>query len=187
MRSLASAVAAAIFTFSFHGPAASETGNPCEREIADAARRYAIPLAVFYSVGLTETGRGGVLHPFTMNIDGRPSFNPSLAEAVRRFDEARRNGAHFIDIGCMQINHHYHAAHFGSLEEMFDPAKNVDYAARLLLELKARERTWTLAVARYNAGPNNDPAQKRYVCSVIRNMVDSGFGSWTPGARAFCR
>ena len=69
---------------------------------------------------------------------------------------------------------------------MFDPAHNVDYAARFLNELKTREGTWTLAVARYNAGPNNNPAQKKYVCDVIGRMVKSGFGSWTDKARSFC-
>ena len=43
-----------------------------------------------------------------------------------------------------------------------------------------------MAVARYHAGPNNDPAQKRYVCRVITNMVATGFGRWTPEARQFC-
>ena len=69
---------------------------------------------------------------------------------------------------------------------MFDPARNVDYAARFLKELREREGNWTLAVARYNAGPNNNPAQKQYVCRVISNMVASGFGEWTADARNFC-
>jgi soluble lytic murein transglycosylase-like protein len=69
---------------------------------------------------------------------------------------------------------------------MFDPARNVRYAANFLKELRQREGSWTLAVARYNAGPNNEPAQKKYVCAVIRNMVASGMGRWTPNARAFC-
>jgi soluble lytic murein transglycosylase-like protein len=43
-----------------------------------------------------------------------------------------------------------------------------------------------MAVARYHAGPNNDPAQKVYVCRVIANMVAVGFGKWTSNARAFC-
>jgi soluble lytic murein transglycosylase-like protein len=69
---------------------------------------------------------------------------------------------------------------------MLDPGKNVDYAARFLTELKEREGSWTLAVARYHAGPNNNPAQKQYVCTVITNMVATGFGAWTPEAKAFC-
>ncbi len=158
----------------------------CEREIAAAAARYAIPLAVFYAVGLNESGAGGRLQPFAMNIDGRSSADGSLAQAVARFALAKRNGARMIDIGCMQINHHYHGARFASVEAMFDPAANVDYAARFLRELKERERSWTMAVARYNAGPNNDPAQKTYVCAVMTRMVASGFGAWTESAHKFC-
>jgi soluble lytic murein transglycosylase-like protein len=158
----------------------------CEREIATAARRYDIPLAVFYAVGLNETGSKGRLQPFSMNIDGRAAMNGSLDDALRTFREAQANGARMIDIGCMQINHHYHAAHFASLVAMFDPAQNVDYAAKFLRDLKVREKSWTMAVARYNAGPDNNPAQKRYVCAVLAKMVGSGFGEWTDKARAFC-
>jgi hypothetical protein len=43
-----------------------------------------------------------------------------------------------------------------------------------------------MAVARYNAGPANPAAQKRYICAVIAHMVESGVGAWTANARAFC-
>jgi soluble lytic murein transglycosylase-like protein len=142
---------------SFDAAAAAPTS--CEREIATAAQRYDIPLAVFYAVGLNETGVKGRLQPFSLNIDGRASSNGSLAEALAAFHQAEHRGARMIDIGCMQINHHYHGGHFASLEAMFDPAQNIDYAARFLRELRQREGSWTMAVARYNAGPNNNPAQ----------------------------
>lgn len=86
----------------------------------------------------------------------------------------------------MQINHRYHGAKFSSVQAMLDPHQNVDYAARFLAELHTRHVSWSLAVARYHAGPDNDPAQKRYVCRVIANMVATGFGAWTPEARTFC-
>ena len=70
---------------------------------------------------------------------------------------------------------------------MFDPAHNVEYAAGFLKALRAEEGSWTLAVARYNAGPDNPAAEKTYVCSVIRNMIASGFGRWTASARTLCR
>ena len=175
------------FTFSGLAQAAlAETGTPCEAQISGAAQRYNIPLAVFYAVGLVETGGRNGLRPYTLNIEGRSSFNDSLADALRVFDAARKTGARLIDIGCMQINFRWHGDKFASVSDMFDPARNVDYAARFLRDLKAREGTWTLAVARYNAGPNNNAAQKVYVCGVIRKMVKSGFGSWTDNARNFC-
>ena len=145
-----------------------------------------MPLAVFYAVGLQETGTRSGLQPFAMNIEGRAVASATLADALRAFGAARGRGAQLIDIGCMQINYRYHGDRFGSVEAMFNPARNVDYAAKFLRDLKAREGSWTLAVARYNAGPNNNPAQRKYVCGVIRNMVASGFGAWTAGASSFC-
>ncbi|GMB82945.1 lytic transglycosylase domain-containing protein [Shinella zoogloeoides] len=166
--------------------AAASTGS-CEREILAAAAKYDIPAGILYSVGLTETGRKGSLQPFALNIEGKAYFGASREEALRTFEAARARGARLIDLGCMQINHHFHGEHFASAAEMFDPHKNVEYAAAFLARLHARHETWTMAVARYHAGPNNDPAQKRYVCRVIANLVATGYGSWTPNAKAFCQ
>jgi soluble lytic murein transglycosylase-like protein len=159
----------------------------CEREMTRAAATNGVPLNVLYSVGLTETGRKGELSPYDMNIDGKDVHSLSLAEAITTFARAKAQGAKLIDIGCMQINHRWHGADFASLSEMFDPARNVEYAARFLKNLRAEEGSWTLAVARYNAGPDNPAAERAYVCAVIRNMIASGFGRWTANASALCR
>jgi soluble lytic murein transglycosylase-like protein len=152
-----------------------------------AATANGVPLNVLYSVGLTETGRKGELNPYDMNIDGKDVHSATLAEAMARFSQATMRGAKLIDIGCMQINVHWHGANIGSVGEMFDPARNVEYAARFLKALRDEEGSWTLAVARYNAGPNNPAAERTYVCAVIRNMIASGFGRWTANASALCR
>jgi soluble lytic murein transglycosylase-like protein len=159
----------------------------CEREILAAAAKYDVPAGILYSVGLTETGRKGSLQPFAMNIEGKAFFGRSREDALKAFEAARARGAKLIDLGCMQINHHFHGDRFASPAEMFDPRKNVEYAASFLARLHARHETWTMAVARYHAGPNNDPAQKRYVCRVIANLVATGYGSWTPNAKQFCQ
>lgn len=160
--------------------------NPCEAEIVRAAKTYDIPVGILYAVGLTETGHKGSLQPYALNIEGKAVFARNPAEAERIFATARRNGKSLIDLGCMQINHRYHASAFRDVAEMLDPRQNVDYAARFLVDLRRRHESWSLAVARYHAGPDNDPAQKRYVCRVIANMVATGFGRWTEGARKFC-
>jgi len=154
--------------------------------MAAAARDNGVPLDILYSVGLTETGHHGVLGPYDLNVDGRSVHSDTLAEALAAYAAADRAGAKFIDIGCMQINHRFHAAHFRSLEDMFDPQRNVRYAAALLKTLRAQEGSWTMAVARYNAGPANPRAQRAYICAVIAHMVSSGVGAWTANARAFC-
>jgi hypothetical protein len=154
--------------------------------MARAARRHSIPLGVLYAVGLSETGHKGKLHPYALNIDGQAAIAADVRSAIARFWEAKSRGAKLIDIGCMQVNQRYHGDHFAGIEAMFDPAKNVDYAARFLKDLRQREGNWTMAVARYNAGPNNTTAHRRYVCSVIGSLVASGFGSWTDEARKYC-
>lgn len=166
--------------------AATPPLKPCEREMMRASKEHGVPLGMLYAVGLTETGQAGSLQPYALNVEGHAAYGLDLRQALSLFEAARRSGAKLIDLGCMQINHYFHAENFASVEEMFDPSKNVDYAARFLKQLYAREGTWTMAVARYNAGPNNNPAQKQYVCRVIANMVATGFGQWTPDARAFC-
>jgi soluble lytic murein transglycosylase-like protein len=177
-------VAIAVFSA---GHSRAEESLACEREMTRAAAMNGVPLNVLYSVGLTETGRRGELSPYDMNVDGKDVHPASLAEAMATYARAKAQGAKLIDIGCMQINQHWHGADFTSLSEMFDPARNVEYAARFLKTLRAEEGSWTLAVARYNAGPNNPAAERTYVCAVIRNMIASGFGRWTANASALCR
>lgn len=165
---------------------AAASAGACESEIQAAAAKYAIPEGILYSVGLTETGRKGSLQPFAMNVEGKSMFFDSEAEALQAFIEARRQGSKLIDVGCMQINQHFHGENFPSVQAMFNPRANVEYAARFLRNLHDRHETWTMAVARYHAGPNNDPAQQRYVCRVISNLVATGYGKWTRNARTFC-
>lgn len=172
--------------FGLAAPALGAGANVCERELVRAAARHQVPLSMLYAVGMTESGRSGALEPYALNIEGRAAYEPDKAAALRAFRKARANGAKLIDVGCMQINYHYHSDSFATLEDMFDPAKNVAYAARFLSELKQREGTWTKAIARYHAGPNNLPAQKSYVCRVIHSMVAVGMGEWTNEARRYC-
>ncbi|WBL77201.1 transglycosylase SLT domain-containing protein [Bradyrhizobium xenonodulans] len=181
-------LAAALFICSA-GAAAAATDNsrPCEREMARASRQHGIPLGILYAVGLTETGRRGSLYPYALGADGQTVFARDINDAIANFEAMRAKGIKLIDLGCMQVNHYYHGDKFASVRAMFDPARNVDYAARFLKELKQREGSWTMAVARYNAGPNNQPAQKRYVCHIVAHLVSSGFGAWTDKARSFCQ
>ena len=167
------------------GADASES-HACERQMAAAAQASQIPLNVLYAVGMTETGAKAGFNPYDMNVDGRSMHPRSLTEALMIFNSELSGGAKFIDVGCMQINYQWHSKNFRSVTDMFDPSNNVRYAAAFLKKLREGEGSWTLAVARYNAGPNNNFAQKKYVCQVIGNMVESGLGQWTPAARSFC-
>ena len=159
IRATRAALGAALLASS----AASATAGTlaCEREMTRASAATGVPLNVLYSVGLTETGHRGELEPYDMNIDGREVRSQSLAEARARFAKAKAQGAKLIDIGCMQINARWHGGHFASPGAMFDPVLNVGYAANFLKSLKAEAGNWTLAVARYNAGPESELTSAR--------------------------
>ena len=126
---------AALAAMSISSAAAVE--NACEREMTRAASDHGIPLGVLYAVGLTETGtRRTRSRPYALNIDGKAVYDIGKEDALRRFEQARQAGAKMIDIGCMQINHRFHARNFASVDDMLDPAKNVAYAARFLQQLR---------------------------------------------------
>lgn len=179
-------MAVSVLLFNSSAAGASFGAKVCERHMSAAAKRHDVPLAILYAVGLTETGRGDGLRPYALNIDGRSIYDLSKSDALKHFHEARAKGVKLIDVGCMQINHYWHKDHFASVDDMLEPARNVDYAALFLKRLKEREGTWTRAVARYHAGAKNKPAQKRYICSLIRHLVRERLGNWTSQAKTFC-
>ncbi len=166
-RILSSAIAAACISnpaFAATAPSAGMSpatpSRVCEQQMAQAAAKHGVPLGMLYAVGLTESGKRGSLQPYAMNIQGRAYFGTSAQDVMQKLAESQASGIRLVDLGCMQINHHYHRAKFPSLEAMIDPRQNVEYATRFLKELKEREGSWTLAVARYHAGPNNNPARR---------------------------
>lgn len=159
----------------------------CERYLPAISQAEDVPLGVLYAVGLTETGVKGSLHPYALNVEGRTIITYSQADALKEFHKAKQQGKKLIDLGCMQVNYHYHGENFNSPSEMMEPEKNIVYAARFLKTLRASEGSWAAAVARYHASPRKPAEQKRYICSVIRNLIASDFGGWTPASRAYCR
>ena len=178
---------AAVMLCTFSGTLlASSLKGRCEQYMIESATANGIPLGVLYAIGLTETGRANSLQPYALNIAGKAMYPASLQQALNLVKQATEGGEKMIDVGCMQINYFYHAKKFQSVEDMLDARQNVAYAAAYLKKLFRREGSWTLAAARYHAGPNNLVAQKRYVCAVITNLVASGFGRWTNVSRLFC-
>lgn len=172
--------------FPFDAIADGRIAPQCEREIIRVSRLTGVPVGILYAVGLTESGKGGRLQPYAMNVDGKSAFFFDRDEAISHFRSVKAKGARFVDIGCMQINYRFHGEKFARVEDIFDPRRNVEYAAKFLQDLRNREGSWVMAAARYHAGPNNHAAQKRYVCAVLQRIVQTGFGAWTPEARKIC-
>ncbi len=140
-------------------PLLSRAANPallCDAAARQAAQRHDVPLDVLRTIALVETGRSrnGQLEPWPWALNmGGPGYWPdtraaALAQVRNQIEQGRRN----IDLGCFQINYHWHGQNFATLDAMIDPVSNADYAARLLRRHKARHGTWEAAAGAYHSG-----------------------------------
>lgn len=134
---------------------ASSPAQLCEAATQIAAGRHGVPLDVLRAVALVETGRSvsGTLKPWPWAIHaaGEGNWFSQREEALRHAQENIAQGRRNVDLGCFQINFHWHGHQFISLEQMIDPAQNADYAASLLAQHKARHGTWERAVGAYHS------------------------------------
>lgn len=120
-----------------------------------ASQETGVPLAILHAISRAESGRktaaGHVAWPWTVNEAGRGSFFDSKDLAVLHVRAARESGASNIDIGCFQINLHWHGSAFDSIEAMFDPRQNALYAARFLRRLHAETGSWERAIGAFHS------------------------------------
>ncbi len=136
-------------------------GTQCRAAAAAAERRWSLPPHLLLAIGEVESGRpdpgGGPPQPWpwTADVGGQDYVFRSSAEAVAVVGFLRERGIGSIDVGCFQVNLHYHPAAFPRVADGFDPATNADYAARFLRGLFAHTADWAQAVAAYHSA---DPA-----------------------------
>jgi hypothetical protein len=133
------------------GPAAA-----CRAAIAAAEAQTRIPDAFLSAIGRVESGRpiagmGLSPWPWTINADGAGHFYNTKAEAVAAARGFIAAGVKSIDAGCLQVSLLYHPEAFASLEDAFDPTLNASFAAKFLLSLFQRERSWPRAAAAYHS------------------------------------
>ena len=123
------------------GGARAEGPLACEREMTRAAALHGVPLNVLYSVGLTETGRRGELSPYDMNVDGQAvhSHEPRRSDGAFCASQGARRRSSSTSAACRSITAST-APTFVRLSEMFDPVRNVDYAANFLKSLRGAGR-----------------------------------------------
>jgi hypothetical protein len=134
----------------------SEAGAEiCERAILEGARAEGVPEGVLHAISLTETGRptGGRLRPWpwAINREGQGFWFASREQAMAFAAESLAAGRRSFDVGCFQINYHWHGHNFPSLEAMFDPDTGADYAARFLQSLHAERGNWSAAAGAYHS------------------------------------
>lgn len=129
----------------------------CTNYLPRQERQYGIPVHLLAAIATTESGRYqkqlgmSLPWPWTINVEGRGYFYDSKEEAVAAVKELQERGIKSIDIGCMQVNLHHHPNAFSSVEEAFDPAYNIAYAAQFLKKNFDDEGSWRKATADYHS------------------------------------
>ena len=103
-----------------------------------------------------------------MTADGQGRYFASKQAAIRAVEQMRRRGITAIDVGCLQVNLHYHPDAFARLQAALDPAMNADYAGRFLRRLHGQTGDWRQAVARYHsATPSLGQPYQRKVFALV--------------------
>jgi len=136
--------------------AAPDPGQACRAAIAQAEREAALPPGLLLAIGLVETGRTDRRGRFTpwawsLRAAGSGRVLDSKADAVREVARLRAAGISSIDVGCLQVNLHFHGEAFRSVAVAFDPLANARYAARFLKRLEAELGDLPSAVAAYHS------------------------------------
>lgn len=154
------------------GDTRGEPGDLCRIAIAAEERRANIPHHLMGAIALAESGRWDsrrkvtVAWPWTIMAEGKGQYFPTKQEAIAAARAIQARGVRNMDVGCMQINMMYHGDAFTNLEEAFEPAANVAYAARFLRQLHTQMGSWHEAAGRYHsATPEHN---QRYKAKIAR-------------------
>jgi hypothetical protein len=136
--------------------AASDEAAACLGFIKTTEKSQKIPEGVLKTIGFRESGRQltdgrQVPWPWTVNAQGEGHFFETKADAIAFVQTLQQQGVDVIDVGCMQVNLHYHPAAFATLDAAFDPATNVAYAAEFLNALKSETGDWNTASIYYHS------------------------------------
>jgi soluble lytic murein transglycosylase-like protein len=135
----------------------SDDWKLCATEIRKVEAAEQIPSLLLHAISKIESGRTSpegtarIAWPWTVMAEGRGRYLPTKAAAIAEVRKLRKAGVKSIDVGCMQVNLMYHADAFDSLEDAFDPAQNVAYAAQFLKALKDELHSWIKAVGSYHS------------------------------------
>lgn len=142
----------------------------CLRYLQIYERGNRIPSGLLTAIALVESGRPNaqgqlMAWPWTVNVAGRGQFFETKEAAVAEVRKQLDAGQRSVDVGCMQINLRYHPDAFPTIDDAFDPAKNVAYGAEFLASLHQVQGSWSAAVERYHS--SDDGRREEYRERVI--------------------
>lgn len=158
----------------------------CDRVAMEAARKTGVPYDVLSAITRTETGRQGgdgfAPWPWTVNMEGVGQWFATKNEALAYVFANFKRGARSFDVGCFQINYRWHGDAFRSIEDMFDPELNANYAAEFLAQLFDETGDWTKAAGAYHS--RTPEFANRYEARFERIRQSIGLERSVPQQRA---
>lgn len=163
---------------------AKSTANLCDVAAVSAAADASIPPDVLLALTRVETGRNsdGKLKPWpwTVNMEGKGYWFETRTKAVDFVTQSYEGGARSFDIGCFQINNHWHGQAFSSFDQMFEPSFNADYAAKFLNSLYEEDGSWSWAAGAYHSRTTTLAAKyrtrfDRILANLDTSPVDTEF------------
>lgn len=145
-----------------------------------AAAPHALDPALLYAISLMESGRprdGGIAPwPWTLYLPGQGGvFLPDRDQAL---DTLRANAGAAVDVGLMQVNLRWHGHRVEELEELLDPARNIEIAADILAEALAEAPgDLELGIGRYHShGERGARAYGSTVLTIYDRLRQFGDG-----------
>jgi hypothetical protein len=129
----------------------------CLDAVRAVERREGIPANLLAAIALTESGRydadsgENFAWPWTVTSQGKGRYFATEAEARAEVEILLSQGVRNIDVGCMQINMHYHWNAFETLDHAFDPGSNAAYAAKFLKARYNETKNWLTAAGQYHS------------------------------------
>ncbi|PIW29810.1 MAG: hypothetical protein COW30_03895 [Rhodospirillales bacterium CG15_BIG_FIL_POST_REV_8_21_14_020_66_15] len=139
------------------GQALEKPENICLEAARAVERREGIPANLLAAIALVESGRfdaesgENFAWPWTVTAQGKGRYFATEAEARAEVEILLSQGVRNVDVGCMQINMHYHWHAFDTLDRAFDPAANAAYAAKFLKAKYDETRDWLTAAGQYHS------------------------------------
>lgn len=147
---------AAVFSQVWFAASASPS-QQCDQAARYAAAETGVPLSILRALTLAETGRKPSANapfgpwPWSVHAGGQGYWFDDAETALRFINTKRAEGLTNIDVGCFQLNLHWHAKGFSDLAAMMSPKENALYAARFVSALYDETGDWRSAVGHYHS------------------------------------
>ncbi|MGI4851411.1 MAG: transglycosylase SLT domain-containing protein [Janthinobacterium lividum] len=154
-----------LFVVTLSTTSLTASSQVLESLIIKIAREEGIPLKLLKSIAYVESG----FQPWSLNVAGKPYIFKSRVSAETHLEKVLEQGHTSVDIGCAQINWHWHGKNFKSAKDLLSPSTCLRYAARLLKSHRGSTGSWMKAALLYHS--SNHHHQQIYRTRLVRYLT----------------